>query len=165
MSYRRLALLSLLLLLSFFLAKTAIKLPLTVLAAKPPFDLSYRPGHPKPTITPTPTSSSTPQVGNGTFYSNLSGATLTGAYLAYHDFHGFDFSNAILRDTNLIYSNLTGAKLTNTDLTNSDLRGINFSNVDLSTVKWYFCPTGTGTCGATTCPDGHLITTDGASCY
>jgi len=121
--------------------------------------------HKRPT--PTPTSIPNPTTGNdfrGGYYSNLSNSNFDSTFIAYHDFTGFDFSNASIRFSQVKGSNLSQANLTNVDFTGSNLNGANLTGANLTGIKWYNCPEGDGVCGSTTCPDGHSIGTHGATC-
>ncbi|MBI2464715.1 pentapeptide repeat-containing protein [Candidatus Shapirobacteria bacterium] len=121
--------------------------------------------------TPTPTRVSTPtpspvqnQVGG--FYKDLTGANLDSAFLAYHDFSGFTFTNASLRYVNLHSAYLNNASMNGADFTGANLTGVNITGTKLDGVKWYSCPQGEGQCGTTTCPDGiTFLSTDGAVCF
>ncbi len=119
--------------------------------------------HRRPSPTAPPISS-----GNdfrGGFFSNLSSSNFDSTFIAYHDFTGFDFSNASIRNAKVNNSIFTNTNLTNVDFTGSNLNGVNLTGANLTGVKWYNCPEGDGVCGSTTCPDGHSIGTDGATCF
>ena len=69
--------------------------------------------------------------------ANLSGANLTGAFLAMADFGEADLSSAILTDTDICFANFSGAKMTRTQLTELIERGgevvfADFSRADLT---------------------------------
>jgi hypothetical protein len=124
------------------------------------------PADPTPTLVPTATPTTAPiqnQVGG--YYKDLTGANLNGAFLAYHDFTGFNFTGATLRDTNLQKSYMINASLDSVDFTGANLSGLNLTGAVTTNIKWYSCPEGEGMCGSTTCPDGVTqLITDGAVC-
>ncbi|MFA5894284.1 MAG: pentapeptide repeat-containing protein [Candidatus Shapirobacteria bacterium] len=104
----------------------------------------------------------------GGFYKDLNSARLTGngdgIFLAYHDFTGFNFTDADMGYDNLVETKFINANLTRTNFTGADLTNAYFSGAtNLDTTKWYSCPAD-GQCGETTCPDGSKLTTMGSSC-
>lgn len=123
------------------------------------------PTDPTPTLIPTATPTAAPvQSQVGGYYKNLTGAVLDNAFLAYHDFTGFIFSNASLRGASLQKSYLIDSNLDSVDFTGANLSGINLTGAVTTNIKWYSCSEGEGMCGSTTCPDGTQITSDGAVC-
>jgi hypothetical protein len=119
----------------------------------------------------------------GGFLSDMTGAYIYDQYLGYHNFTGFNFSNASLNSVTMIGSvlvgaNLSGAKillstLTSADLSKANLLGTNFSGSNLTdadltgakidgTTIWYSCTD--SICYPTTCPDGKIIPTDISTC-
>lgn len=104
----------------------------------------------------------------GGFYKDLNNARITGngggIFLAYHDFTGFNFTDANLEYDNLVETKFINANLTRTNFTGADLTNAYFAGAtSLDTVKWYACSTD-GQCGETICPDGFKISVVNGSC-
>lgn len=118
---------------------------------------------PAPIITTTPAPAQNQVAG---YYKNLTGANLESAFLAYHDFSGFNFTNANLRYSKLNSAYLNNATMDGVDFTGSTLTGIDLTGTTLTGVKWYYCPEGDLMCGETVCPDGTTkLTTQDAVCF